>query len=136
MSEDLTTPFLPLGSVLKLKDTTNDTLYYFIVARAIAKNGNGEIVSRYKVAPHPFRDIPTQEVFSIEVEQIIEVLFEGFSDKTDEEFLENLLSQMNGSAESFQKDSEPEVEKSSELEKTEMETNGDPFYYFRKGGED
>lgn len=111
MSEDLTTPFLPLGSVLKLKDTTNDTLYYFIVARAIAKNGNGEIVSRYKVAPHPFGDIPTQEVFSIEVEQIIEVLFEGFSDKTDEEFLENLLSQMNGSAESFPKDSEPEVEK-------------------------
>lgn len=136
MSEDLTTPFLPLGSVLKLKDTTNDTLYYFIVARAIAKNGNGEIVSRYKVAPHPFGDIPTQEVFSIEVEQIMEVLFEGFSDKTDGEFLENLLSQMNGSAESFQKDSEPEVEKSSELEKTEMETNGDPFYYFRKGGED
>ncbi|WP_458102754.1 hypothetical protein [Enterococcus faecalis] len=94
------------------------------------------MVSRYKVAPHPFGDIPTQEVFSIEVEQIMEVLFEGFSDKTDEEFLENLLSQMNGSAESFPKDSESEVEKSSELEKTEMETNGDPFYYFRKGGED
>ena len=97
--------------MLKLKDTTNDTLYYFIVARAIAKNGNGEIVSRYKVAPHPFGDIPTQEVFSIEVEQIIEVLFEGFSDKTDEEFLENLLSQMNGSVESFSKESEAEVEK-------------------------
>jgi hypothetical protein len=127
MSEDLTTPFLPLGSVLKLKDTLNDTLYYFIVARAIAKNGNGEIVSRYKVAPYPFGDIPTQEVFSIEVEQIIEVLFEGFSDKTDEEFLENLLSQMNGSTESFPKDSEAEVEIGSELEKIE-----DPFYSFRK----
>ncbi|NAA54089.1 DUF4176 domain-containing protein [Enterococcus faecalis] len=127
MSEDLTTPFLPLGSVLKLKDTLNDTLYYFIVARAIAKNGNGEIVSRYKVAPYPFGDVPTQEVFSIEVEQIIEVLFEGFSDKKDEEFLENLLSQMNGSTESFPKDSEAEVEISSELEKIE-----DPFYSFRK----
>ncbi|EGO7986439.1 DUF4176 domain-containing protein [Enterococcus faecalis] len=127
MSEDLTTPFLPLGSVLKLKDTLNDTLYYFIVARAIAKNGNGEIVSRYKVAPYPFGDIPTQEVFSIEVEQIIEVLFEGFSDKKDEEFLGNLLSQMNGSTESFPKDSEAEVEISSELEKIE-----DPFYSFRK----
>ena len=63
-------------------------------------------------------------------------MFEGFSDKTDEEFLENLLSQMNGSVESFSKESEAEVEKNSELEKTEMETNRDPFYYFRKGGED
>ena len=36
MSEDLTTLFT-IRSVLKLKDTTNDTLYYFIVARAIAK---------------------------------------------------------------------------------------------------
>lgn len=32
MSIELTTPFLPLGSVLKLKETENDSLYYFIVA--------------------------------------------------------------------------------------------------------
>ncbi|EOS8018855.1 hypothetical protein DW630_RS09960 [Enterococcus hirae] len=50
MSMELSTPFLPLGSVLKLKETENDSLYYFIVARAISKNDKGEIFSRYKVA--------------------------------------------------------------------------------------
>lgn len=135
MSTDLTTQFLPLGSVLKLKETANDSLYYFIVARAIAKNEKGEVVSRYKVAPHPFGDVPSQEVFSIEVGQIVEVVFEGFSNETDKKFLENLLSQMNSSSSLPKKNYESEVEKNIDPEVTERAKNEDPFYYFRKGGE-
>lgn len=135
MNGELITPFLPLGSVLKLKDTIDDTLYYFIVARAIAKNGSGEIVARYKVAPHPVGDIPTQEIFSIEVEQIVEVLFEGFSNETDKEFLDNLLSQMANVSEKINY-SELEVMKDApevEIEKEPEEKSilKDPFFVFR-----
>ncbi|EMF0157357.1 DUF4176 domain-containing protein [Enterococcus hirae] len=135
MSIELTTPFLPLGSVLKLKETENDSLYYFIVARAISKNDKGEIFSRYKVAPHPFGDVPSQEVFSIGPEQIVEVLFEGFSNETDKEFLENLLSQINSRSTVPLKNPESEVEENTETEDTGIIKNEDPFYYFRKRGE-
>lgn len=70
MSTKLVGKFLPLGSMLKLKGTEDDTLLYFVVARAIKKNESDEIVPRYRVAPHPHGDVPTQ-VFSIEVTQIV-----------------------------------------------------------------
>lgn len=135
MSIELITPFLPLGSVLRLKGTENDLLYYFIVARAISKNDKGEIVSRYKVAPHPFGDVPYQEVFSIGIEQIVEVVFEGFSNEIDKEFLEDLLSQINSSSTLPLNNPESEVEENTEPEITGIIKNEDPFYYFRKGGE-
>ncbi len=64
MSEDLTTPFLPLGSVLKLKDTTNDYIILFhCCSRRLPKMVTEKLFLVIKVAPHPFEDIPTQEVF-------------------------------------------------------------------------
>lgn len=58
MSTKLVGKFLPLGSMLKLKGTEDDTLLYFVVARAIKKNRSDEIVRT--IAPHPHGDMPTQ----------------------------------------------------------------------------
>ena len=48
MRLELKERFLPLGSMLQLKETEDDSLLYFIVARAIAKNNTGEIVPNIK----------------------------------------------------------------------------------------
>ncbi|WP_280945262.1 hypothetical protein [Enterococcus faecalis] len=50
MSEELSTPFLALGSVIRLNEGIHGAMLFFIVARAIAKNNDGKIISRYKVA--------------------------------------------------------------------------------------
>lgn len=79
--------------------------------------------------------MPSQEVFSIGAEQIVEVLFEDFSNETDKEFLENLLSQINSRSTVPLKNPESEVEENTEPEDTGIIKNEDPFYYFRKRGE-
>lgn len=119
--------------MLKLKGTTNDTLTYFVVARAIAKNEAKEIVPRYKVAPHPFGDVPNEEIFSIGVTQISEVLFEGYQDAKDKEFLESLLHQIANvqnkpnvpPKRNEESNRKVVIDKKQELER-------DPFYKFRK----
>lgn len=131
MREEMSTPFLPLGSVLKLDGTENNEQLYFIVARAVAKNEEG-ITARYRVAPHPYGDVPSQEVFSINANQIIEVLFEGFHDQADKVFLDDLLvriSQAQNQQPPVQEEKVPIVEN---IEKNEEEQlNEDPFYQFR-----
>lgn len=125
--------FLPLGSMVRLKETTNDALTYFVVARAVAKNELKAIVPRYKVAPHPFGDVPNQEIFTIGANQISEVLFEGYQDDDDKEFLESLLHQISSvqnkpnvpSKMIEESINEVVVDKKKELER-------DPFYKFRK----
>lgn len=152
MREQITGDFLPLGSVLKLKDTENDELLYLVVARAVAKRKTDEIVPRYRVAPHPYGDVPSQEVFPIETEQIVEVLFTGYADQADEDFLAQLLLQMAkgekaGSATA--KTNQPEVEVQTEPSAQtdtgtqtesaldeEAKLKEDPFYKFRKGVRD
>ncbi|BAO08345.1 hypothetical protein EMQU_2788 [Enterococcus mundtii QU 25] len=51
MREEMITPFLPLGSILRLVGTEDDQLLYFVVARAIAKNEEEKVIARYRVAP-------------------------------------------------------------------------------------
>lgn len=125
--------FLPLGSMLQLKETEDDSLLYFIVARAIAKNNTGEIVPRYKVAPHPYGDTPNQEVFSIDATQIVKVLFEGYENNKDVEFVENMFERMTNTLEqsNSKTNSSPiNVNKSQEEEIENLRK--DPFYKFRK----
>lgn len=126
MRLELKERFLPLGSMLQLKETEDDSLLYFIVARAITKNSTGEIVPRYKVAPHPCGDTPNQEVFSINATQIVKVLLEGFENDKDKEFVENMLEKMVNSPK--QVASKEKTVSKGEVEKLKV----DPFYKFRK----
>ncbi|MPQ22114.1 DUF4176 domain-containing protein [Carnobacterium divergens] len=133
MKEKMNTPFLPLGSILRLEEPEDNQMLYLVVARAIAKNEMDDIFSRYKVAPHPFGDVPSQEVFTIGADQIAEVIFEGYSDQKDQEFLDDLLLKMaNGpivvpeapESEAIQ-EPEPIIDETEQLQK-------DPFYKFRE----
>ncbi|EPI09171.1 DUF4176 domain-containing protein [Enterococcus faecalis] len=136
MSEKLTTPFLPLGSMVYLEDKdAYGTMLFLIVARAIASNEHGEIISRYKVAPHPFGDIPSEQIFSIKSGDISEVVFEGFSNEDDNQFLEDLIGQMtnaksNPTTPQTKSTVIPESQEVEEVEKEKLKA--DPFYKFRK----
>lgn len=133
MNSEMNTPFLPLGSILRLEEVEDNQSLYLVVARAIAKNELDEIFSRYKVAPHPFGDVPSQEVFTISANEIAEVMFEGYSDQNDQDFLDDLLIKMaNGpvvipddpAIVVFQ-EPEPIIDESVKLRE-------DPFYKFRE----
>ncbi|EOH97197.1 hypothetical protein BCR22_02615 [Enterococcus plantarum] len=133
MREEMSTPFLPLGSILRLEEPENDQILYVVVARAIAKNEMDAIFSRYKVAPHPFGDVPSQEVFTISADQIAEVIFEGYSDQNDQEFLEDLLVKMANGPIVVPEAPEPEVIQEPEPILDEAEQlQEDPFYKFRE----
>lgn len=133
MREEMSTPFLPLGSILRLEEPENDRMLYVVVARAIAKNELDEIFSRYKVAPHPFGDVPSQEVFTISADQIAEVIFEGYSDQKDQEFLDDLLIKMANGPIVVPETPEPEVIQEPEPILDEAEQlQEDPFYKFRE----
>lgn len=133
MNTELVGKFLPLGSMLKLKETEDDNSLYFVVARAIAKNEADEIVPRYKVAPHPYGDVPNQEVFSIDVTQIAEIIFKGYEDEKDSEFVEEMIGRMTNAPKqpSVQKKVETTSEKTPEEDEKEKLLR-DPFYKFRK----
>lgn len=141
MSEKLTTPFLPLGSMVYLEDKdAYGTMLFLIVARAIARNEHGEVTSRYKVAPHPFGDIPSEQIFSIKASDISEVVYEGFSNEVDRQFLEGLIGQMtnaksNPTPPQTKSTTIPEPQEVEEIESEEDEKEklkADPFYKFRK----
>ena len=108
-------------------------MLYLVVARAIAKNEMDDIFSRYKVAPHPFGDVPSQEVFTISADQIAEVIFEGYSDQKDQEFLDDLLLKMANGPIVVPEAPEPEEIQEPEpiIDETEQ-LQKDPFYKFRE----
>lgn len=133
MREEMITPFLPLGSILRLVGTEDDQLLYFVVARAIAKNEEEKVISRYRVAPHPFGDVPSQEVFSIHADQITEVLFEGFQNQDDEEFLDDLLKQLRDAPTRpplVQEEQPVQIVETIKINEEER-LKEDPFYQFR-----
>lgn len=134
MTQKLTGDFLPLGSIVRLEETEHDDWLYFIVARAITKGGGDIIVPRYRVAPHPFGDTPTQEVFSIRDSQIVEVVFKGYENQEDENFLNKLFQMMeNAGTDQKQvvKETPTPIPAKKEVEEDELLKN-DPFYKFRK----
>lgn len=136
MTQKLTGDFLPLGSIVRLEETEHDDWLYFIVARAITKGAGDTTVPRYRVAPHPFGDTPTQEVFSIRDSQIVEVVFQGYENQEDENFLNNLFQLMEnagtGQKQAVKETVTPEpTPVKEEVEEDELLKN-DPFYKFRK----
>ena len=90
-------------------------------------------MQRYRLASQPHSDVPIQEVFSIEVTQIVEVLFEGYENERDVDFVEDLIGRMTNSPKQFtvQKKVETQPEKTPEEDEKEK-LKRDPFYKFRK----
>lgn len=87
---------------------------------------------RYKVAPHPVGDIPTEEVFSIEDSQIVEVVFEGYENEADKDFLDDLLGRMsNAPAQAPVQQKEQTAPQTSPEEEEQEKLKKDPFYKFR-----
>lgn len=133
-----------------LKDTK-----YVVFARAVGKNSDGETILRYMLAPHPFGDVPKQKdnILTVEGSQITKVHVEGYVDKKDDQFLEELFVSIgqiiskasNNSATPPPPQEDEESKKAAQLakEKTEKEEaerleqererlRRDPFYKFRK----
>ena len=132
MIENLTTPFLPLGTILQISEADYKEQLYFVVARAITKLDSDEIVSRYRIAPHPYGDTPSQEILSINSEQITKVIFEGYKNQQDEEFLEELLKKMLEQSHEIETDEENRYEEVIEtVMDDEIKLEEDPFFRFR-----
>ena len=92
--------FLGLGSVVEVNsmEALKDTKY-FVIARAIGQNSEGDTILRYMLAPHPFGDIPNQQenILKVMDSEITKVIHEGYTDVLDEQFLEDLEQQMRDS---------------------------------------
>lgn len=142
MTEKAAKDFLPLGSVLKLTGTDNDELFYMIVARAVAITETEDIVPRYRVAPHPYGDIPSQEIFSISAREIVEILFRGYADQADDDFLAHLIEQASKGeklipsvAQSGAQTAQPTpLAQPKPVMDEAARLKEDPFYKFRKVG--
>lgn len=131
---------LGLGSVVRIENE-NYTGLYVVLARGAMKEGEGSVVPRYLVGPHPYGESPDQETFPILDSGIKEVVFEGYSDEADEAFLKDLLFQMehgrrvNKTAKQFKAalTELPEAQSSDEAISAEMAKRKiDPFYKLRQ----
>jgi len=97
MTESL--KILGLGSIVEVDDmdALADTLY-FVIARAIGKDGQGKTILRYQVAPHP-GGAPEKDrdlVLTIAEAAITKVVFEGYLEEKDEAYLEDLVEGLTG----------------------------------------
>lgn len=119
----ITGTFLPLGSIVKLTKEEEDK-NYMIVARAIFKNPDETIVPRYKVSTHPYGVVPTQELLLVEDAEIQEVLFTGFENQEDIDFLDSMLERMANFVPRPVEEKKPELTEEERLQQ-------DPFYKFR-----
>ena len=87
--------FLGLGSIVRL-DRDGMSGLFVVLARGAYRPDTEQavVVSRYLVAPHPYGEAPDQETFPILSGEVQEVVFEGYTDDADSEFLADVLDQM------------------------------------------
>lgn len=135
MNKELTGDFLPLGTIVRLQDTENDEQLYFIIARAITRSADDTVIPRYRVAPHPYGDIPSQEILTIEGNQIVEVVFKGYEDQEDQVLLDSLFDKMQEAEKSGSgsKAKKPTASRPAKPTADDKEQLGkDPFYKFKQ----
>lgn len=131
---------LGLGSIIELA-SEDYTGRYVVLARGgfRTEKESSEVIPRYLVGPHPYGEAPDQESFPILDTEIESIVFEGYTDEKDQEFLDSLLDMMeNGKplakrAEQFKASLTeiPEVE-IEDLEEAEVKAKADPFYRLRQ----
>ncbi|MDR1018934.1 MAG: DUF4176 domain-containing protein [Lachnospiraceae bacterium] len=137
MSEEIFEKVLPLGTMVKIYDMDGEEAIYFIIARAIIKNEEEELVSLYHVAPHPYGDVPSRDIFTISEKEIIEIVHLGYRDENDISFIKRNLEELEKVPEESPEAAEtavdaPIIEENEEGASEEIqEKNEDPFYKFR-----
>ena len=137
---------LGLGSIILVDDSLDKVSKKFvIIARAIKKGDKDNILARYRVAPHPFGDVPSQEILTVNEDQIKEVIFEGYLDDSDDNFVSDLVGKLSSIKSEVSVDPKQvqvvekrkvEVEKTvpkTEVSQENSDTNiiKDAFYKFR-----
>ena len=86
---------LGLGSIVRLDRDGTSGLFVVLARGAFRPERDQQVVvPRYLVGPHPFGEAPDQETFPILADEVQEVVFEGYTDDVDGEFLADLLDQM------------------------------------------
>ena len=95
MPFELQGTLLGLGSIVRLETATASGLFVVLARGAYRPDSErNAVVPRYLVGPHPYGEAPDRETFPILVDEIREVVFEGYTDDADVAFLEDLLDQM------------------------------------------
>ncbi|MFC4652341.1 DUF4176 domain-containing protein [Lactococcus nasutitermitis] len=141
--------FLGLGTMVEVENTAAlpDTKYV-VIARAVGKNREGETILRYRLAPHPFGDVSANQgdILTVEESEITNTYVEGYRDKKDDDFLDDMMKQMTGALKEVKttekavipiKDVEVKekilvVEQHFDINKEQEMLKQDPFYKFRK----
>lgn len=95
MAFELDGVLLGLGSIVRIEKESVQELVV-VLARGVfrADKNQDQVVPRYLVGPHPYGEAPDRETFPILATDIQDVVFEGYTDDADAEFLEDLLDQM------------------------------------------
>lgn len=143
--------FLPLGTVIQYDEGKENK--YLIAARKVEKEKDGRYYPVYQVIKHPESSVKLNPKSSVKYDQITNVLFAGYSDEADFDFLETLIEELSkkpeedkadsaspedveqGMLEMFSKPStrKPSDKANNQKEKQEISENkNDPFHLFRK----
>ncbi|QIM16224.1 DUF4176 domain-containing protein [Leucobacter insecticola] len=85
---------LGLGSVVRVENEKASGLFVVLARGAYRPDLDSSVAGRYLVGPHPYGEAPDRETFPILADEIVEVVFEGYTDENDEAFLMDLLDQM------------------------------------------
>lgn len=85
---------LGLGSIVTIESENHEGLYVILARGAMKVNNSEEVIPRYLVGPHPYGEAPDQETFPILNSEISKIIFEGYFDDNDEQFIKDLLHQM------------------------------------------
>ncbi|MEV8213078.1 DUF4176 domain-containing protein [Leifsonia sp. NPDC077715] len=141
MALELQGALLGLGSIVRL-ESENWTGLFVVLARGAYRphQEHNEVVPRYLLAPHPYGEAPDQETFPLLASEIVEVVFEGYTDDADAAFLADLLDQMENGARpvvrATQFTEELTAIPAARPEKAEpgeiADTVGDPFFELRR----
>ena len=86
---------LGLGSVVRVETDAVSGLFVVLARGAFRPDPESDrVVGRYLVGPHPYGEAPDHETFPILASEVVDVVFEGYTDDADEAFLSDLLDQM------------------------------------------
>jgi len=153
MNKEKNNQFLGLGSMIEVDDVEAlPETKYVIIARAVKKGDNDEIILRYRIAPHPTGSTSNNahELLTINEDKITKVHTAGYTDKSDEAFLIEVVTGLdnNNASGELKKQNMTGTDKTNETEmggilsalvdqeqqaKETALLKKDPFYKFRKG---
>lgn len=128
MTSEIEKMFLPLGSVIVVKEKPESK--YFIIARGLFKKDGVNLMPSYLAAPHPKGEANVQETLEVDADHIAEIVFLGYTDDADFEYLKEKIKKVEAAAEIPEQVSE---EKQMEVQsQAEMQPESKPLLPFQK----